>query len=137
MKFTTLMLADHANVAEGLLYINGGCVNFITRSEFPAPLGAMLAAAISVPVESFGHPMDFKLTMTAVGEEEPIVQIGGQFTADVKDDAEKLPFANSFVVDLRAAPIPAEGNYVITASVGDATDQIYLTARLIQPEDAP
>lgn len=50
MRLTTLMLADHAEAANGKLYVTGGCWNQIFAAQFPVRHGHLsLAMAIDVP----------------------------------------------------------------------------------------
>ncbi|WP_433679964.1 DUF6941 family protein [Nocardia sp. CA-119907] len=135
MNFSVLMLADHATVADGLLYVNGGCLNNIARPAFPAPLGAMLAAAITVPAESINKPINFTLSMHAVNGEESIFRIDAEIVAGLKEGVERLPYGNAFVVDLRPAPVPAPGSYVVEARVGEIAQHVYFTAIELQSED--
>lgn len=134
MKFSVLMLADHATVADGLLYVNGGGVNAIARNEFPGPLGVMLVAGVTIPVESLNAPIDFTLSMNSLSDKERIFQIDAEIVAGIKEGREKLPFGNIFVVDLRSAPVPAPGSYVLEARIGDIAEQVYLTANKLQSE---
>ncbi|MEU3011075.1 DUF6941 family protein [Nocardia asteroides] len=137
MNFSVLMLADHATVERGLLYVHGGGVNAIMRTEFPSPMGVMLAAAITVPIESLDKAIDFELSMRAVDGEDSIFQIGGELVTGVKEGRERLPFGSPFVVDLRTAPVPKPGSYVLEARAGEVTQLVYFTASEVQPDDAP
>ena len=55
MKVTTVMLADHATVREGLLHVLGGGITRIMRDPLPAQLGVVLALMLQAD-----DPADFK-----------------------------------------------------------------------------
>ncbi|MCX4098699.1 DUF6941 family protein [Nocardia sp. alder85J] len=130
MTFSVLLLADHAAVAEGALYVNGGGINLLGKDSFPAPLNAMLAAAIDVPVDRFDTPIQFTVTVSA-GDEDPgeIARIDGEFVAGFTPgiDLPPHPASNPFVIDLRPLTIPRAGNYIITARTGEVEQKLYFS----------
>ncbi|WP_019928344.1 DUF6941 family protein [Nocardia sp. BMG111209] len=130
MTFSVLLLADHAAVSDGALYINGGGINLLGKDSFPAPLEAMLAAAIDVPVDRFGTPIRFTVTVSADDEgQDEIAHVDGEFVAGFKPgiDLPPHPASNPFVIDLRLLAIPKAGNYVIKAQTGDAEQRLYFS----------
>ncbi len=55
----TMLLADHAVVAEGKLYVNGG--GWSIRPAAPTPM--YLALKFDVPWDLAGHPIDLELRL--------------------------------------------------------------------------
>jgi hypothetical protein len=48
MEITTAMLADFAQVREGLLFVSSGGITRCYREELPAPLGVFLAVVLQL-----------------------------------------------------------------------------------------
>jgi hypothetical protein len=85
-----LIVADHAAVAEGKLFINGGGWNSVNLLRFPSPIGFSIALVISVPwtqaeqnhtlaVEVQG-PRGQPMVIGADQTGQPVTEIKGNFS---------------------------------------------------------
>ena len=79
-----MMLCDHAAVAEGKLYVNGGG----WTQTGPAPAPSAIAMLIDVPWDQTNEPLSFNLSLhsadgEAVTQQGPAgqvpIEVGGQF----------------------------------------------------------
>lgn len=78
MKTEWLILADHADIAAGKLYVNGGGWDMLTaNTPFPVAQHMAIAAAFSVPWEDTNqrHTIEIEV-LTADGES--LAKAGGQ-----------------------------------------------------------
>ena len=64
MELSTFLLADHAEAANGKLYVVGGAWNRIAAATFPAAHNHLsVGAVIHVPWESTNEPHDMELRL--------------------------------------------------------------------------
>jgi hypothetical protein len=119
MSFSVLMFADHAVLANGLLYVNGGGVNLFERTAFPTPLNAYLVGVLDLPPEHNGSrvPLSFIIERTENGE--VIAQFDAEMGVTLKENAPVRNFGSPFVIDMRAVPIPVAGSYRLVGLVGE------------------
>ncbi len=85
-----LIVADHAAVAEGKLFINGGGWNSINLMQIPSPIGFSIALIISVPwaqadqnhtlAVEFQGPRGEPMTIGADQVGNPVTEISGNFS---------------------------------------------------------
>jgi hypothetical protein len=85
-----LIVADHAAVAEGKLFINGGGWNSVNLMQIPSPIGFSVALIISVPWAQAeqNHTLAVELQgprgeLMALGADQvgdPVTEIRGNFS---------------------------------------------------------
>ena len=74
-----LILADHAEVIGGKLYMNGGGWNRVaTKGSFPVTKSFSVALAIRVPWTLTNKPHKFEITVQNDDATETLASIGGQ-----------------------------------------------------------
>ena len=74
-----LILADHAEVIGGKLYMNGGGWNRVaTKGSFPVTKSFSVALAIRVPWTLTNRPHKFEITVQNDDATEALASIGGQ-----------------------------------------------------------
>ena len=126
----TLMLADHAQVAEGKLYINGGGWS-ITG---PDPIPYAIAMLIDVPWDQTNVQHNLLLELlTSDGEPVTVPTESGEESVKAKGQFEvgrppgtkpgstiSMPFAITFSP---APPLPPGGQYVWALSIDGQTDE--------------
>jgi len=61
MKLTTLLLADHAQVRGGLLFVNSGGINRMWRETLPDGMGVCLAFVIEMDKVEAQGPHEIKV----------------------------------------------------------------------------
>lgn len=110
MHLPVAMLANAAEVRDGLLYVLGGGVRHVTADTFPAGLNPALAAIIEVDYLDQGE--DHALVVEIVGEHgvagSLMVEFAHQFPLGLEEAAD-LPFAHP----LRGISVPGPGDYEV------------------------
>ena len=129
----TMLLADHAQVAEGKLYINGGGWNVIG----PAPTPFAIALYVEVPwdqtntkhslllelLDADGHPVVPPESEDAIRIEFPPLEVGRP--AGVKPGT---PLGVSYAVNFGPLPLEPNGHYVWQLTIdGQQSDEWRLT----------
>lgn len=118
----TLMLANHAEVANGLLYIHGGGWTHHWRGpEIPgqARPPSMLSAAMSfvVPSKEADRPHPFVLAIHPPNEgEADVVRVEGSFAVTSRPGSAEELHRNCLAVNLSVV-FPAEGRYVLSCEI--------------------
>jgi hypothetical protein len=111
------MLADHAEVADGKLFINGGGWTFTG----PGPCPFAIAMTAEMPRDSAGAQHDVRwellddqghpVVIPTPNGHEPLV-IQGQFAQAAGPDApEGVPLTSVLAINLGPTPIPPGGRY--------------------------
>jgi hypothetical protein len=109
MEITTAMLADFAQVREGLLFVSSGGVTRCYREELPAPLGVVLAVVLQLDrVEAERtHDVEVRVVDEDGGE---LAEISGQIQLGepqlLLNESLNLPIT----FDLRNVPVERYGN---------------------------
>ena|SRR5215212_2385606 len=104
--------ADHAVVAEGKVYVNGGFFDRVYYPVFPAPLSIAVAGLIEVSAQQFQRDHRFVVELQEAGNERPIVRIEGGFRALPTPDAEPgEPSHVPVAVPLTGFSLPRAGDY--------------------------
>ena len=118
----TLMLANHVEVANGLLYIHGGgWTHHWRRPEIPGQdrQPSPLSAAISfvVPSKEADRPHPFVLAIHPPNEgEAEVVRVEGSFTVTPRPGSTEEFHRNCLGVNLSVV-FPAEGRYVLSCEI--------------------
>lgn len=125
MKLATLTVCDAAAIRDGLLSTIGAGLNIFGRSEFPAPVGAVVASLLVVEESDEGeHEVAFRLTSEAHGV---VHEERGNFTA-VFDENRRDSYL-PVVVDLHQVAFPDAGTYNLEYHLdGDIVESMRLYA---------
>lgn len=109
MEITTALLADFAQVREGLLFVASGGVTRCYRDDMPAPLGVFLAVVLALDKLEAERPHDVEVIV--VDEDGgQLAQIAGQIQLGepqlLINESLNLPIT----FDLRNIPVERYGN---------------------------
>lgn len=139
----TLMLCDHAQVAEGKLYINGGGWNVIR----PEPTPYAIAMLIEVPWDRTNseHTLLLEL-LTSDGEpvivpgekgEEPM-RVEGQFEVGRPPGTKPgTPMAMPMALGIPPVPLSASSQYVWALSIDGESDEDWRLTFSTRPASGP
>jgi hypothetical protein len=117
MEITTALLADFAQVREGLLFVSSGGITRCYRDELPAPLGVFLAVVLGLDkVEAERtHEVEVKVVDEDGGQ---LADIAGQIQLGepqlLLNESLNLPIT----FDLRNIPVERFGNVEARLYVG-------------------
>jgi hypothetical protein len=117
MEITTAMLADFAQVREGLLFVSSGGITRCYREELPAPLGVFLAVVLELDRVEAERTHDVEVII--VDEDGgQLAQIAGQIQLGepqlLLNESLNLPIT----FDLRNIPVERYGNVEARLYVG-------------------
>ena len=128
MKITTGLLCDFASVREGLLFVVGGGITRVRRTQYPAALDCSVALLVELHQMELTRPHELEMrVLGSDGEDVASIKAGFQAAGTVDlDVGENLPIP--VVVDLRGAALPKPGRYSIEASI-DGSHQLTLSFR--------
>jgi hypothetical protein len=119
-KVAAALLCDFASVRENLLFINGGGITRVWRTDFPAALSLSLALVLELHAMELDRPHEIDIQI--VGEDgQQIAAIKAEFQAPTPPFLEVtesllVPLA----LDLRPAGVPATGGYTVSIAVDGA-----------------
>jgi hypothetical protein len=117
MEITTAMLADFAQVREGLLFVSSGGITRCYRDDLPAPLGVFLAVVLALDkVEAERtHDVEVRVVDEDGGQ---LAEIAGQIQLGepqlLLNESLNLPIT----FDLRNVPVERFGNVEARLYVG-------------------
>ncbi|MGO9181160.1 MAG: DUF6941 family protein [Candidatus Limnocylindrales bacterium] len=119
MRLTSAILADHASVREGLLFVSGGGISEVLAGSFPLPLPAALALVIEVQPSEFRGQTEFEipLDVTVRARRGPTLgHLEGGVRGVIRDPTQAIraPLA----IDLRRVPITKPGTYAVAVRAG-------------------
>jgi hypothetical protein len=135
VKITTGLLCDYASIREGLLFVVGGGVTRIRRTEYPAPFGCSVALLVELHQMELARPHELELRVLGPdGENIASLKGGFQAMGEDLDVGENLPIP--VALDLRNAALPKPGRYNIEASV-DGSHQLTLSFSATQITATP
>lgn len=118
MRIAMALLADAANVRDGLISVLSAGITQLNREAYPAPFGVRLALVLEV------HPADgtdeqrviaLKVTVVPVGEnKDSIAELEGELGYRLeKPQVTYLPFP----LDFTPVAIPEPGEYLLHVNV--------------------
>lgn len=117
MEITTALLADFAQVREGLLFVSSGGITRCYREELPAPLGVFLAVVIQLDRVEAERAQDVEV-MVVDEDGGDLAQISGQIQVGepqlLLNESLNLPIT----FDLRNVPVERYGNVEARLYVG-------------------
>jgi hypothetical protein len=133
LKLTTAILADFAQVREGLLHVVSGGITRAYRAELPGPLSINLAIVVQMDAVETQRPHDF---LVVVMDEDggELAKVEGQFQLESGElgvgETTQLPIA----FDLRNATVSRYGSHTVGIYVdGHNQENLQLTV-LPQPQ---
>lgn len=118
MRIAMAVLADAANVREGMLNVLSAGVTQVGRVSYPAPLGSTLALMIEVRPDDIADDLLVSVEIdrqSGDGDDAPVAKIEAQL---VVEPARTATFYAAVPIPLAAVEIPSVGDYVLTISVG-------------------
>jgi len=123
-RITAAVLCDFAQVREGLLFVQSAGINRMWRPKTPAPLGFMLGLVLEIEAGEYERPHTLRATVKQVDTARVVARIDAR--AQLNDTSGYEPGEAAvvpLVVDLRAAEVPAFGQYDVQIAVdgGDTT----------------
>jgi hypothetical protein len=129
MKFTTMLLCEHATLAEnGLVNMLNGAANRVVRPIFPAALGLTLVAVIELPSDyEDGSIIPVEFTVTSPDDSEVYGRATGHVQATLVPGIDSIGATATVVLDLSAVPLTKPGVYKISGAISETVSQsIYL-----------
>jgi hypothetical protein len=133
MRLTAAMLADHASVKNGGLYVLGGGVDKLSRSKFPSPFGVEIALEVEFEQSEAGtkHALSLQIK-TERGR--PVMGLDGEFTVN---PTEESPYSTRHVPIAVALPaeaaLPRPGTYMLSVLI-DGEEQRTIWFRAVRAE---
>ena len=130
-------LCDFAQVRERLLSVISAGVTRVWRSQYPAPLGIMLALICEIDPGSASIPREIRIRAENA-DGGRLAEAACAFQLDPgpgHDPGEMLTFP--FVVDFRNLQLPAAGRYqIVIDPMSEGVEPTALSFRAGSPSDA-
>ncbi len=135
MDISTALLADFAQVREGMLFVASGGVNRSWRPEYPAPLN--LALALVIEFDQIESRNSHDLQVLLLGEDgEQVAEVRGAVQIGIGEDAE---FGDNIAVpialDLRGVGLPKPGRYEVRIYVDGSHQRTLGLKATVRTED--
>ncbi len=120
MKISTLMLAEHVTITNGLINVLNGNATRLGRPVFPAALDLHLVCLVDMPTDFVGHtPVHLNVEVKRVDSGQKLAETGGDFSAALREGADPHTLTATLTIDLRPVPIPSPGPYVVSVRIDD------------------
>jgi hypothetical protein len=132
VKITTGLLCDFASVREGLLFVVGGGITRVRRTQYPAGLDCTVALLVELHQMELTRPHELELRVLGPDGEDVANLKAGFQTARPSDLDIGENLSIPVVVDLRGAALSKPGRYNIEASI-DGSHQLTLSFRATSP----
>jgi hypothetical protein len=117
MEVTTAMLADFAQVREGLLFVASGGVTRCYRDELPAPLGVFLATVLELSRQE--AEQIHQLQVVVVDEDgQPLADISGEIQLGATQLMINENLNVPITFDLRNVPVERFGEVEVRLNIG-------------------
>jgi hypothetical protein len=124
MRFSTLLLAEHASLINGLISILNGGVNRVSRPAFPASLGLYLVGIVELAEDyKDGQQVRVSFTVTSPDESEVFGRAEGGFATALVPGADRKAATVPVVIDLRGVPLTKAGLYKVSATLDEEVAQ--------------
>ncbi len=118
MRLAMAILADSANVREGMLNVLSAGISEMWRKEFPAPMGAVMPLLIELSEHDEFEVLVVEARLIRRGEsgnDEQIASMSGQ----IKRQGEAGPTTNvPSVLGWNDTMLPSPGEYYVRVNVG-------------------
>lgn len=136
MKFTTLLLCEHATLSDnGLVNMLNGAANRVARPGFPAPFGLTLVAVIQLPTDYIDRatiPVEF--TVTSPDDSETFGRAIGEVQSVLLPGTDRRAGSATIVLDLSAVPLTKAGLYKVTGAISGGDSQSIFLEVVDAPE---
>lgn len=136
MNLSYALLADYAQVENGKVYIVGGGITILWRSDYPAPLGITAVVGFSYNNVEAGSTRDFRLQVNDADGNALAPPLEFQFVLPARSEGlpTSVPLEAVFTINLASnVPlIPSPGNYVIEV-MADSNHQASLPFAAAEP----
>ena len=130
LALTTVLLCDHAQVREGLLFVHSGGVSRVIPSTYPASIRVHLAMVVHVPASDVtaSHTIDLRFKYPDSAEVIATAQIALQLH-EIQGAYPGEGINVPQVIDLSMIPFPRPGQVDVQVSIvpsanGDALDEL-------------
>lgn len=133
MKVVSALLCDAASVRQGLLFVLGGGITRLWRTEYPAELGASLAMMLEMHQMELSRPHEIDVLVQGEDGAE-LARAKGGFQLDGGDFEVGEPALVPFVLDLHRVGLPSLGTYTVEIAV-DGQHQHSLRVSARPPEE--
>jgi hypothetical protein len=136
MRFSTLLLAEHATITNGLLNILNGGANRLIRPFFPAAMGVALVGMIDLP-EDYVNDQQIPLlvVVSSLDDSEMFAHIEGFFASKLVPDFDLRAASSPIVIPLQNVLLSKPGPYKVSASLGGQPSQsLVFEVVHVQPE---
>ena len=129
-----MILAEHAEVIHGKLYMMGGGWDNITVQDFGAPLTLPLAVSILVPWPATNRPHTLEISIQSA-DAEVLAEQHRHLTVGRPADIEAGTSQRSMLVLRVAVRLPGPGRYVAIGGI-NGTPQSRVAFRALAPPRA-
>jgi len=129
MKFTTMLLCEHATLTENaLVSMLNGAANRVARPIFPAALGLTLVAVIQLPSDyQDGSNIPVEFTVTSPDDSEVFGRVTGEVQAVLLPATDRRAATATVVLDLSGVPLTRAGLYKVNGAIsGTVSQSIYV-----------
>jgi hypothetical protein len=116
-----VLLAEHAEVIHGKLYLMGGGWENITVQDFGAPVVLPLAVSILVPWPATNRPHTVDISIQSA-DAAVLAEVGRRLTVGRPADIEPGTSQRSMMVLRVPVTLPGLGRYVAIASINGTPD---------------
>lgn len=116
MQVGAALLADFAQVREGLLFVVGGGITRIYRPELPAPMNVCLVLAIELHRMERDQPHELNVQIMD-DDGGQVAEIKGGFQMQATDAAYHEAVNVPMVFDLRVVGLARYGFHVVEVSI--------------------
>ncbi|MCY3953874.1 MAG: hypothetical protein OXG69_15210 [bacterium] len=117
MKFSAATLCNYAQEQSGTLTVVSAGITRLLRSDYPAPLGIMVAMLLEAPEHVVRTPQELRAFVEREDGERLVgLMAAFQLTEVQGADPGELLIIPS-VIDLRHIPLPAPGRYQIALQI--------------------
>jgi hypothetical protein len=137
LALTTVLLCDHAQVREGLLFVHSGGVSRIVPASYPASVRVHLAMVVHVPATEVAdsHTIDLRFKYPDNAELIATAQIALQLH-EIQGAYPGEGINVPQVIDLSLIPFPRPGQVDVQVSVtaaGEAADPLGFAVEPVTP----
>ena len=119
LTLTTVLLCDHAQVREGLLFVHSGGVSRVVPTTYPATIRLHLAMVVHVPASEVAesHTIDLRFKYPESAELIATAQVALQLN-EIQGAFPGEGINVPQVIDLSLIPFPRPGQVDVQVSVG-------------------
>lgn len=137
MRLVSALIADYAQVRDGLQFVHAGGITRAVRNSFPCPAPGFLALTVAFDRgEQPDEAVPVDVSLVAEGSEEPHYTLSGLIDSSSGSDGK--PFTVSAALTLQDLALPGPGSYSViirlAGEVAQSLDFDVLTNQQAQAE---